>query len=353
MCADTRFKDRWGSANVLPWINYVLNNTTDGETGVTPNELTFGSYQFHRTRGINFLESPAAAAEFIQKLDEDLRTLRTLADKHQLQLIRDRLAPNYKHPPNFFQKGDFVLVSRLHKVKDKLDALFAGPFEVVSHTNNEVVTKDLLSNEIKPPLHSSQLKLFYGTHDQAFDMARLDQDQYVVNSIIAHRGDPFLRTTMSFLLEYADSSTSWLPWGKDVDQLAALDIYCKSRRELWALNSSAAVAKAECLRLNREKVWEVNIGDKIFINLRFVGDYKYQSYFNTLPSINHLTYLLPAFVKSYAYNAKQIIVDIPLLKRQFWLSPADARTYVHLEIQHVSDIIIDSFFLKRHPNVRV
>jgi hypothetical protein len=338
---------------VLPWINYVLNGITDGETGVTPNELTFGSHHFHRTRNVQFLDSPAAAADFIKNLDQDLRVLQAISDDHQTKLIQRRLAPNYEHPPNFFQKGDFVLLSRLHKVKDKLDALFAGPYEVVSHSNNEVITKDLLSGVIKAPLHSSQLKLFYGSLDQAFDMARLDQDQYIVQAIIAHRGDPFMRTTMSFLLEYADSSTSWLPWGTDVNELAALDLYCKSHRELWPLLTSAAAAKAEMLRLNRAKVWDVKVGDKIFVNLRFLGDHKYQQYVDALPSINHVTHLLPSFVKAHAHNERQIVVEVPVLKRQFWLSPADVRTYVHMELQHVSDVVMDGLFLKQHPNVRI
>lgn len=51
-----------------------------------------------------------------------------------------------------------------------------------------------------------RLKPFFGTRDDAWKLAMLDQDQYAIDRITAHRGDPLARTTMEFEAVFKDGS---------------------------------------------------------------------------------------------------------------------------------------------------
>ena len=51
-----------------------------------------------------------------------------------------------------------------------------------------------------------RLKPFFGTRDDAWKWAMLDQDQYAIDRITAHRGDPLARTTMEFEVVFKDGS---------------------------------------------------------------------------------------------------------------------------------------------------
>ena len=65
-------------------------------------------------------------------------------------------------------------------------------------------------------------------------VAAVDTDEYVVEAIIDHRGNPNRRSTLEFLvrwLGYEPEEDTWLPW-KNVKELAALDVYAAAHPEL-------------------------------------------------------------------------------------------------------------------------
>ena len=61
-----------------------------------------------------------------------------------------------------------------------------------------------------------RLKLFVGTHEEAARLANEDADQFVVRSILAWHGNPNIRTTMEFEVEFEDGDIIWKVWDQDL-----------------------------------------------------------------------------------------------------------------------------------------
>ncbi len=79
----------------------------------------------------------------------------------------------------------------------KLTPRYEGLFKVIRQRNNDVECRHLVGDFITT-LHVSRLKRFHGSHDKAYKMALLDNDQFVVKQIVTYRGEPQTRTTMEF-----------------------------------------------------------------------------------------------------------------------------------------------------------
>jgi hypothetical protein len=105
--------------------------------------------------------------------------------------------------------------STTHELPSKLSPNFLGPFKVITHIQNDVTCKNLITDALSV-FHTSRLKLFTGTFDVAYEHALRDADQYVIKCITAYRGDPFLRTSMQFETTFNDNTTLWLPWSPDI-----------------------------------------------------------------------------------------------------------------------------------------
>ena len=49
-----------------------------------------------------------------------------------------------------------------------------------------------------------RVKLFNGTRDEAYRLSLENPDQFVIDNILAWKGEPSKRTTMEFLIRFAD-----------------------------------------------------------------------------------------------------------------------------------------------------
>jgi hypothetical protein len=63
---------------------------------------------------------------------------------------------------------------------------------------------------------ADRCKYFHGTKDAAQKVAMWDQRQYVVQNILAYRGDPEARTTVEFLVLYEDGDKRWITYCNDL-----------------------------------------------------------------------------------------------------------------------------------------
>jgi hypothetical protein len=96
----------------------------------------------------------------------------------------------------------------------KLTPRFEGPFIVERQYKNDVLCKHVILGTTKE-FHVTRLKLFHGTIvEEASEIAMLDQDQFRIDCILAYRGNPLTRTTMSFEVKFIDGSILWKPWDK-------------------------------------------------------------------------------------------------------------------------------------------
>ena len=155
--------------------------------------------------------------------------------------------------------------STLHS--DRLLPAYPGPYKVLEQRKNDVICKDLINGAVNPyPV--DRLKIFHGSDDDAYKMAMLDADQFVVDRILAYRGDPEQRTSMEFEVRFADGTEKWITWNKDLDTTVQYEDYLRSRPELSPLIYSQKEAASRKVQLNRQPITEVKPGDTVYVDIR-------------------------------------------------------------------------------------
>ncbi len=99
-----------------------------------------------------------------------------------------------------------------------------GPFLVIDHIDNNVLVRNLISGA-NFELNQNHVMAFIGSAEDAFNMAQLDNDQFLVKSITAYNGNPDKRSTMDFLVTYADGQQLWVPFSLDLFQTIPFEEY--------------------------------------------------------------------------------------------------------------------------------
>jgi len=161
--------------------------------------------------------------------------LRVLSKQFQTSLVEKRTRENPSRP-NEFQQGDLILfLTTQDKLRPtKLTPAYSGPYKVISQRNNDVECRHIVGDFIRV-FHVSRIKLFHGTEEEAYRIALLDNDQYVINRITAYRGEPLTRTTMSFEVHFEVGSIVWLPWSTELSDTIPFEEFCRKSPEFQVL----------------------------------------------------------------------------------------------------------------------
>jgi hypothetical protein len=254
---------------------------------MVPMELKFGSADFSRMHLPDNDIISNDAPEILILFNTHLKKTREISRSFQLSLVKERDNSNSNpSTSNKYQPGDFVLF--LYSVKgdqdNKLDSKHLGPFKVVSHIRNDVTVRNIITDAIKV-FHANRLKYFFGSADQAKDAAIRDMDQYLVDSITAYRGDPLVRTSMSFLVKFKDDTLQWVSWSKDLFDTVQYENYCRGLPQLFPL----VVLQKEALELmkilNRTPITVVETGQTAYLDIRAIGAGWYQT-----PILLHMSF---------------------------------------------------------------
>ena len=275
---EENIKNEWSSPSVLPIIENFLNNWENSETGVIPFQATFG------TEDLKFVQLPEAldpkdrVHAFVQQLDNNLKTLRAASKKFQDELVLQRTSKTPMETQNVFQPGDFVLFERSKDVPrpNKISPDFMGPFEVVSQSKNDVQCRNLVYGNIRP-FHVTRIKPFIGSREEAYELAKKDTDQFEVDSILAYRGDPEIRTTMEFLIRFMDGDQTWLPYSQDIFQMQQFETFCVETPGLYFLQYSFSVARSRIKDINLQPITMLGPGHSIYVDIRTFGELWYQT----------------------------------------------------------------------------
>ena len=225
---DERLTHRWASDTVLPLINHSLATTPNQELGgLSPIELKFGSQALDHFNLPPPLVPGHNYSALVAHLDANLATVRSATAEYQASLRTTRRTTTPTQ--NRFSPGDLILWNPRENVfsfrTSKLAPKLLGPYEVISQTKNEIkcVHPVLHTQHI---LHSSRVTPYYGTAESGHNVALLDHDEFVVESILQHEGQWTKISDMTFLVRWAhyDSShDSWEPWSalRRVDKMHA------------------------------------------------------------------------------------------------------------------------------------
>ncbi len=355
---EERLVHQWSDPTVLPLIQFVLNSSYHSESGASAFQLTYGSLdsiyfdlaKLERKENDSMHDDTHA---FIKLLDSNLQFIRQKSLEYQEQLAKDRTADTPEETQNVYQEGDRVLFKRDIGMKPtKLSPRYIGPYVVIKQYKNDVTCKHIIMGNIET-LHVSRLKPFFGDLDAAKRMAMIDHDQYEVDQFLAHRGDPYTRTTMEFEIRFKDGEVKWLTFSEDLFQTVPYEEYCRSKPELQLLLYRAKVATDMIKKWNSTAIVDVKPNDEYFVDLRCYGATWYSSL--TIPDKDHITYVvLYKYMSFKNKNHTKIEVACPIFDEVFTVSNDFIKLYGSnktLIPDGLKVVLVDATFVKQFPQV--
>ena len=323
-----KVREQWSQPENYKLVQYILNSTVHSETNLTPFEAHFGSADAKYFHLPEELDTSQFAAEYLQQLNSNLKILRAASRAYHEKLIETRRAKSLVQPSeqNFYQKGDLVLLSREHgreSRSNKLDPTYLGPYEVLEHVENTVTARHLASH-VTIPMHCERFKPFFcESYDIALELARKDFDQFVIDRILAYRGDIATRETLEFLVRFSDSEEIWKAWDRELFATQQYEDYCRTRRELNLLLYTVAESHARSSALIHSAITEVRPGLNVYVDLRYFGGVDWYE-FTDLPDKYITTYVFECFYDQFVSSKHlKIWIQVRLTKERFKFNHLD------------------------------
>ena len=359
---DERVQHRWSHCTVLPLVQFLLNSFDNSESGVVPFHAHFGSADATYFK----LPSPNEGEEdgrlpitqaYIKLLDDNLRLLQDISKKHQDSIASERKLNSSIEKQNMYQPGDLVLFQHdpNFPLPTKLSPKYIGPYIVLQQVKNDVNCRHIILGHVKQ-FHVSRLKIFHGSEEEAKRVAMVDNNQFVIDSFLAYRGDPMTRTTMEFEVKFADGSVVWLPWSKDLFDTQPYEYFCRSRPELFPLIYDLKTANKHISDLKRTPIVVVKPGDNVFVDIRCYGSAWYKTL--PIPDREHITYLVEyKYIKWLNKFHTKIQATVPIFKESWPLDHLFIKQYGSKRLkdwQNITNIqlhIIDEATLKQYPQI--
>jgi hypothetical protein len=248
----------WSKPHIMSMVQFLLNDAVNEETGVSPFEFVFGSRDKKFFILHEALDS-TCTSKFMEALNGNLRDIRHEAEK--VQGARQDSRKTEGAGANSYQVGDLVL-RKLEKMVNKATKLtpnYLGPYLVVAVDKADATCRHLVTDVVSV-FHMTELKMCFASRREAYEAALVDFHQYVIDRILKYKGDPELRTSMVFLVRFADGSEVWLPFSRDLSESAQFEDFVRAHRPLMPLLYTVEAWK----RIRRETFREVEgvkIGD--------------------------------------------------------------------------------------------
>ena len=222
---ESRVQTNW-SNDQLPLVQRILNGEVKTNTGVSPAELLFGNAI---NLGRRILYPPdtiqeQSLSDYMGNMLKQQKLLIEVAQETQLNHDSHHMSG---FDPDFteFPINSYVLLNPPEGKRPKLSARKCGPFRVVNYVSSKYTLQNLLTSK-NFDVHVTKLTPFNydTTRTDPKTIAMDDEQEFLIESVIAHRGDRTRRKTLEFLVKwhgYADDANSWEPYCnlRDTDQL--------------------------------------------------------------------------------------------------------------------------------------
>jgi len=224
----------------LPLVQRILNYTKDGSIGLAPAQLLFGDMlPLNVSIIVESSDASVPATEYLKKLKEKQLELIQASQKFLQDNAekREEKSDLIVELPEY-DVGDYVLLSYPSRPPTKLAGLYRGPMMVHKKIRKDIYeVLDLITNKVSQVHHSRLHALVVppdATPDDLLVMAGIDRDEFVVEAIIDHRGDPKKKKDIEFRIRwkgYEPADDTWEEYAT-VKDLEALDVYSKEHPEL-------------------------------------------------------------------------------------------------------------------------
>ena len=266
---DERIKSKWSHDTVLPLVNFYLCSYPTSETGgLSPFQLKYGSQDAAYFELPYWMDKETQSIEFLKRLDKDLSVIREISQKFQDQIVKERQKHNTNIPT--YLPGDFVLWNSLESpcdhLEEKLATAWKGPFEVIEQVKNDVKCRHIVLQS-ESTLHVTRLKPFFGSLEEAFEVAKHDKDQQTIVAIQWYSGNPHIRTSMQFGVLWEDGFQA-RDYDADLAASQPFKSFVESRHELFPLRYTVKDARRAITAVRKQPITSVSAGSQGYLSLR-------------------------------------------------------------------------------------
>jgi hypothetical protein len=257
LCSDFRTKDKWSEPKYIQYCFYMINSIHSQEVGDTPLKLHWGDYEKLSEKYLQPVHfDTETRSKYIKELHQVQKIASELSAQYQIDLHAKRMSSTNPLSKNKYQPGDFVLKLRdLPLSMNKLQNLkYKGPYEVIRHIDSAVTCKHC-STSTEETIPVDRLVIFDSSRESPFKVAQLDNDEFLVISILAHKGDPMKRSQMKFLVHFEDDDEPiWINYSKDLSINTTFINYCQSIPCLKHLNLNAKEAEKSLNKITKTPI---------------------------------------------------------------------------------------------------
>ena len=212
---DKRISASWST--YLPLIQRIMVYSVHSTIGTYPANLLYGNMvtpqrglltEWKSTNPISSLTHN----DYVDNLHKQLTDIISASQAYQREIVNKRLS-NQPTNPTTYSVGDYVLVSYPNRPPNKLTSQWKGPLLVTSISSQNYACKDLISNKSNT-YFVDRLKLYDSTSTDYTPeaIALVDNDSFIVESIVDHRGNPNKKSSMYFKVRwhgYDPSDDTW------------------------------------------------------------------------------------------------------------------------------------------------
>ena len=240
-----KVRSKW--SKYLPFVQRIMNAAKKERIGVSPGQLLFGNAIRLDTNILQVPKNLESEGKSVTQWVADRILMQdnalNIARETQLETETERFEKIPPKQADTFPSGSYVLVQDPEGTnKPKLLPLHPGPYEVLGHIKDRYELRNLIDNG-KAYAHISRLRPFHydPIHTSPEEIAQQDNEEFVVEQILAHEGHIEDKTNMRFLVKwqgYDKESNSWEPWyhnGTGVRDNAVLHQYLRERNWGYAI----------------------------------------------------------------------------------------------------------------------
>jgi len=213
----TKVYNQWSSA-FLPLVQRIFNAEIRKSLSTSPAQLLFGN-AITLDRGIFLppsLRSPVKLSDNMSKMLSMQDTLLKVAAQTQRATDDHNIQERTPSHVTEFPVNSYVLMAYPNRPPTKFTTPWQGPLRVVKYDGSIYTVQNLLTQSNKD-VHISMLKPFHfdSEYTTPFDVAMQDQQEFLIDRILSHRGNKHKRKSLEFLVRWAgydESADSWEPW---------------------------------------------------------------------------------------------------------------------------------------------
>jgi hypothetical protein len=200
-------------------VNHALNYYPNAECGgLSPLELKFGTQNYQKFHLPDLLPVGNNYGVYLNKLNNNIKLINNISEKYQKDLREGRISKTLLQ--NKYQPGDLILFDpkeNPHSLREtKLSPKYLGPYKVILQRDNDI-TCEHVTLKTRVVLHTSRVHPFFGTLEDAKRISMVDHEEYLVEEILAHKGDTTKKSSLTFLVKwsgYSSEHNSWEPWSE-------------------------------------------------------------------------------------------------------------------------------------------